>query len=109
MVVNGNASFEVQSVSRGPYGFSGFQIRLVANNFAGGPAPLGPNNSATRIVIGNTAYRVVWIDSNSDGAVSVGDSFLVSGDRAPLSPLSDYEFDLSWQSAWTAHVFWSTY
>ena len=96
-------------MSHGPYASSGFQIRLVVSNFAGGPASLGPNNSVARIVIGRTAYRVVWIDTDGDGAVSVGDPFLVSGDRAPLSPLSDYEFDLSWQSAWTAHVFWSTY
>ncbi len=108
-LLDGNASFPVQNVSHGPYGFSGFQIRLVVNNFAGGPASLGPNNSVARLVIGTTAYRVVWIDADGDGAVSVGDSFLVSGDRAPLSPLSDYEFDLSWQSAWTAHIFWSTY
>ena len=108
-LLEGNASFTVQNVSDGRYIFSGFQVRLVVNNFAAGPFALGPNNSVTRIVIGPAAYRVVWIDADGNGAVSVGDSFLVSGDRAPLSPLSDYEFDLSWQSAWTAHVFWSTY
>jgi len=108
-LMNGNASFTVQNASRGPFIFSGFHVRLVVNNFAGGPAALGPNNSATRIVIGSTAYRVVWIDADGDGAVSVNDSFLVAGDRAPLSPLSDYEFDMSWQSAWTSRVFWSTY
>ena len=108
-LVDGNASFPVQNVSHGPYGFSGFQIRLVVNNFAGGPASLGPNNSVARIVIGTTAYRVVWIDADGDEAVSVGDSFLVTGDRAPLSPLSDYEFDLQWGSVWAAREFWSTY
>ena len=108
-LVSGNASFAVQNASHGPYMFSGFRVRLVVNNFASGPASLGPNNSVTRIVIGSTAYRVVWIDADGDGAVSVRDSFLVSGDGAPLSPLSDYEFDLSWQSAWTSRVFWSTY
>ena len=108
-LVNGNTTFAVQNVSHGPYIFSGFHIRLVVNNFAGGPVALGRNNSATRILIGTTAYRVVWIDADGDGAVGVSDSFFVSGDRAPLSPLSDYEFDLSWQSAWTSHVFWSTY
>ena len=108
-LVNGNASFTVQNESHDPFIFSEFHIQLVVNNFASGPAALGPNNSATRIVIGSTAYRVVWIDADGDGAVSVNDSFLVAGDRAPLSPLSDYEFDLSWQSAWTSRVFWSTY
>jgi len=108
-LVNGNASFTVRNESHDPFIFSEFHIQLVVNNFASGPAVLGPNNSATRIVIGGTAYQVIWIDADGDGAVSVNDSFLVAGDRAPLSPLSDYEFDLSWQSAWTSRVFWSTY
>ncbi len=108
-LVGGNASFAVQRAAHGPYLVAGFHVRLVVNNFVGGPAALGPNNSVTRIGIGTMAYGVVWIDADGNGAVSVGDSFLVSGDRTPLSPLSDYEFDLSWQSAWTAHLFWSTY
>ena len=108
-LLDGNASFTVQNVSEGPYTFSECQIRLIVNNFAGSAVALGPNNSVTRVVIGAAAYRVVWVDADGDGAVSVADSFLISGDRAPLSPLSDYEFDLSWQSAWTAHVFWSMY
>ena len=108
-LLDGNASFEVLNVSHGPYAYSGFEFRFIVNNFAIGPVALGPNHTATRIALGTTTYWVSWLDTDGDGAVSVGDSFLVTGDRAPLSPLSDYEFDLQWGNAWAARVFWSTY
>lgn len=109
LVVDGNVSFAVQNVSHGPYAYSGFSFRLVVNNYAVGPVALGPNGSATDVRVGTTTDRVTWIDADGDGAVSVGDSFLVTGDRAQLASLSDYEFDLQWGSAWAARVFWSTY
>ena len=108
-IINGNASFVVQNVSRGPYVYSGFTFRLVVNNFAVGPVALGPNGSSTSVQVGAATDRISWIDADGDGAVSVGDSFLITGDRAPLSSLSDYEFDLQWGSVWAARVFWSTY
>jgi len=108
-IVDGNASFMVQNVSHGPYAYSGFEFRLVVNNYAVGPVALGPNQSVTILMVGTTTDRIAWIDADGDGAVSVGDSFLVTGDRAQLSSLSDYEFDLQWGNAWAARVFWSTY
>lgn len=108
-IVDGNASFAVQNVSHGPYAYSGFEFRLVVNNYAVGPVALGPNHSVTTVMVGTTADRISWIDADGDGTVSVGDVFLVTGSRAQLSPLSDYEFDLQWGSAWAARVFWSTY
>ncbi len=107
-LVDGNASFEVQNVSHGPYSFSGFGFRLVVNNFAVGPVALGPNHSATRIAIGPTFYRVSWTDADGDGAVSVGDSFLVTGDNAPLPSLSAFEFALNWMASWVATATWYT-
>jgi len=106
--VDGNASFTVQNVSHGPYLFSGFQISLVVNDFAGGSAALEPNNSVARMTIGPNQYRIAWSDSNGDGAVDVGDSFRVSGDGGPLPALSYYEFDLNWEMQWTAKATWST-
>ena len=99
----------VQNVSHGPYAYSGFEFRLVVNNYPVGPLALGPNQSVTILMVGTTTDRIAWIDADGDGAVSVGDSFLVTGDRAQLSSLSDYEFDLQWGNAWAARVFWSTY
>jgi hypothetical protein len=108
-VIDGNVSFAVQNVSHGPYVYSGFAFRLIVNNFAVGPTALRPNGSAISVTVGTTTDRITWIDADGDGAVSVGDRFLVTGDRAPLSSLSDYEFDLQWGSMWAARVFWSTY
>ena len=108
-VIDGNASFNVQNLSHGPYVYSGFTFRLIVNNFAVGPVALGPNDSATAVTVGTTTDRISWIDADGDGAVSVGDRFLVTGDRAQLASLSDYEFDLQWGNAWAARVFWSTY
>jgi len=108
-IVDGNASFAVENVSHGPYAYSGFEFRLVVNNYAVGPVALGPNHSAATVMVGTATDRISWIDADGDGAVSAGDSFLVTGDRAPLSSLSDYEFDLQWGTAWAARVFWSTY
>ena len=107
-LVNGNASFVIESVSGGPYSDAGFQITLVVNDFAGGPVALGPNNSAARITIGPNHYRIAWSDSNGDSAVDVGDTFFVSGDGGPLPALSYYELDLRWQIQWTARATWST-
>jgi hypothetical protein len=108
-VVDGNASFAILNVSHGPYAYSGFSFRLVVNNFAVGPVALGPNGSATEVRVGTTTDRITWFDADGDGSVSVGDSFLVTGDRAQLASLSDYEFDLQWGSMWAARAFWSTY
>ena len=107
-LVHGNASFTVQNVSHGPYLFSGFQISLIVNDFAGGPVALEPNNSVARMTIGPNHYRITWSDSDGDGAVDVGDSFRVAGDGGPLPVLSYYEFDLRWQMQWTAKATWST-
>ena len=109
MLVDGNASFVVKDVSGGPYAYTGFQVNLVVNNFAGQRIPLGASNSTTWIMIGPNTYRISWLDSDGDGAVGVGDPFVVSGNGGPLPPLSDYEFDLQWQASWTAKAFWSTY
>lgn len=107
-LVGGNASFAVQSVSGGPYASTGFQVNLVVNNFAGQPIPLGPSSSTSRIKIGPNTYRITWLDSDINGAVSAGDPFLVSGDGEPLPSLSVYEFNLKWQNSWTSQTFWST-
>ena len=108
-IIDGNVSFAVQNVSHGLYAYSGFEFRLVVNNYAVGPLALGPNNSVTTVMVGTTTDRISWIDADGDGTVSVGDAFIVTGNRAQLSALSDYEFDLQWGSAWAARVFWSTY
>ncbi len=107
-LVNGNASFAVANVSGGPYNAVGFQVTLIVNDFAAPSVALGPNNSVTHITIGPNHYRIVWTDSNGDGAVNVGDSFIVSGDGGPLPALSYFEIDLRWQMQWTAKVTWST-
>jgi hypothetical protein len=108
VLAEGNASFVVRNVSGGPYGATGFQLALIVNEFAAPWVALGSNNSVTRIPIGPNYYRVVWSDSNGDGAVDVGDSFLVSGDGGRLPALSYFEVDLRWQGLWTAKVTWST-
>jgi hypothetical protein len=108
VLVNGNASFVVDNVSRGPYPSTGFRITLTVNDFAAPSVALGPNNSATDITIGPNHYRVVWSDSNGDNAVDVRDSFFVGGDGGPLPALSYYEFDLRWGMQWTAKALWST-
>ena len=104
----GNASFVVLNTSGGPYTYGGFGVHLSVNNFASTEFFLGGNGSVMRVTIGPNAYRIAWLDSDDDGSVSVGDVFTVSGDRTPLPSLSAYEFDLQWQSAWTAKAFWTT-
>ncbi len=108
VLVNGNASFVVHNVSRGPYSATGFEVTLIVNDFAAPTVALGPNNSLMHITIGPNPYRVLWSDSDGDGTVDVGDSFLVSGDGGPLPALSNYEFDLRWEMQWTAKATWST-
>lgn len=108
VLASGNASFAVRNTTGGPYNYAGFRMTLLVNDRAGGPAALGPNNSAVRVAIGPNAYRVAWSDANGDGAVDTGDSFLVSGDGGPLPALSYYELDLQWENQWTAKATWST-
>ncbi|HEX9341870.1 MAG TPA: hypothetical protein VF992_11985 [Thermoplasmata archaeon] len=107
-LVDGNASFLVQGESGGPYSYGGFETTLVVNDFPGPSIGLGPPQSIARFSIGPNFYRITWLDPDADGAPGVGDSFLVSGDGAPLPSLSAYEFDLRWQGTWTAKAFWTT-
>ncbi len=104
----GNASFVVLDTSGGPYRYGGFGVRLSVNNFASAEFSLGGNGSVLRVTIGPNAYQITWLDSDADGSVTMGDVFNVSGDRTPLPSLSAYEFDLQWQSTWTAKAFWTT-
>ncbi len=107
-VSEGNASFDVQGTAGGPYAYDGFHVILRVNGFASEAIPLAPSDTVMPVVIGPNHYRIIWSDSNADGAVDVGDLFFVTGDGAPLFSLSVYEFDLQWGSAWTAKATWST-
>jgi len=107
-LADGNASFVVQSESGGPYPYSGFRATLVVNDFASPSVALGARQSIVRVSIGPNSYRIMWRDADGDGAPSVGDSFLISGDGTPLPSISAYEFDLEWQGTWIAKVFWTT-
>ncbi len=107
-ISDGNASFVVENTSGGPYPYYGFRVNLVVNGFAGESAPLGPGGMSIRFPIGPNVYVVVWDDADGNGAVSTGDPWAVTGDGAPLPTLSLYEFDLEWQTLWTAKAFWST-
>ena len=107
-LADGNASFVVQSESGGPYPYSGFRATLVVNDFASPSVALGARQSIVRVSIGPNSYRIMWRDADGDGAPSVGDSFLVSGDATPLPSISAYEFDLQWQGGWIAKAFWTT-
>ncbi len=107
-LVDGNASFLVQSESGGPYPHGGFEATLVVNDFPGPTVALGPSQSIVRVSIGPNAYRITWRDADSDGGPSVGDSFLISGDGTALPSISAYEFDLQWQNTWIAKAFWTT-
>ncbi len=107
-LVDGNASFLVQSESGGPYPYAGFEATLVVNDFPSPSVALGPPQSLVRVSIGPNSYRITWRDAGGDGAPSPGDSFLISGDGTPLPSISAYEFDLQWQGTWIAKAFWTT-
>ncbi len=104
----GNATFAVENVSNGPYAASGFRLDLIVNGFSGPPVSLPAAGETVRIAIGPNAYRLAWNDTDHDGFVSRGDSFVVSGDGSPLPSLSSYEIDFTWQNTWAARVVWST-
>ncbi len=105
---HGNVSLAVLNTTGGPYPYTAFRLHLIVNDFSSPVIGLAPNATVMQLVVGPNAYRITWNDSNRDGAVSVGDSFLVSGDGSPLPSLSSYEFDLQGQAAWTAKAFWAT-
>jgi len=107
-LVDGNASFLVQSESGGPYAYAGFEATLVVNDFPSPTVALGPPQSIVRVSIGPNSYRITWRDAGGDGAPSAGDSFLISGDGTPLPSISAYEFEMQWQGTWTARCFWTT-
>src|SRR5206468_495722 len=79
--VDGNASFTVQDVSHGPYLFSGFQISLIVNDFAGGPVAVEPNksrrNSYHRTSGSNarSSENTRWDTSEASGVARAGRSF----------------------------------
>lgn len=112
-MVGGNGTFNVTADSGGSWAWQNFTVNLTINNFGGMSVPLAPSGVNATLVIGSTThkdpYHVVWIDRDHDGKVSVGDTFLVTGNGVPLPSLSYCKFSLAWSGgAWTATEYWVT-
>ncbi len=103
-----NASWIVDSVDGGPYAYTGFSVRLAVNGGSTLWVPLGRSDTIHSVVVGMVTYRIMWRDADGNGSVSKGDSFSVTGDRAPLPSGSTFEFGLKWLESWISHAFWST-
>ncbi len=108
-----NGTFNVSSDSNTSWAWTGFEVNLSINNVWGVAAALAPSGQNATLMIGPSAhqdtYHVRWLDRDSDGAVSVGDSFWITGDGIGLPRLSYVQFSLTWRaSGWMANEYFVT-
>lgn len=113
VMVRGNGTFNVTSVSNATWPWQNFTVNLTINNVGGVAVPLAPSGANATFLIGSPThkdyYHVVWHDRDQDGKVSVGDSFWVTGDTVGLPPLSYVKFSLIWdRGTWAAVEFFTT-
>ena len=108
-MVSWNATLAVTSVEGGPYPWQNFTVQFSFNNFNSPVVPLAPSGVNASVIIGTTAYHLRWNDTDGNGAISVGDTFAITGVGAGLSPLSYCIFSLIWDGGnWTSMVYWVT-
>ncbi len=108
-----NGTFNVSSDSNATWTWTGFDVNLSINNVWAVAVPLASSGQNATLLIGppthKDVYHVRWVDRDGNGAVSVGDVFWITGDRAGLPALSYVQFDLGWRSGgWTATEFFVT-
>ncbi len=112
-MAGGNGTFNVTSVSNTSWPWTGFTVNLTINDFGASAVPLAANRANATFLIGSNTqknyYHVVWIDTDHDGRVSVGDVFWVTGDGVGLPGLSYVKVSLIWnRGAWTATEYFVT-
>ena len=112
-MVGGNGTFNVTSDTNGSWPWTGFSVNLTINNIGGTAVPLAKNGDNASFLVGSSThkdtYRVMWLDRDHNGMVSVGDVFWVTGDGVGLPGLSYCKFSLTWRAGnWTATEYWVT-
>lgn len=108
-MTNWNATFAVASVAGGPYSWQNFTVTFSFNNFNSPVVPLAPSGVNASVIIGTTSYHIRWNDTDGNGAISVGDTFAITGVGAGLAPLSYCIFSLIWDHGdWTSILYWVT-
>lgn len=110
---DGNGTFNVTSVDNASWPWAGFAVNLTINEFGARAVPLEPSGLNATFLIGSSTqkdyYHVVWIDTDRNGKVSVGDVFWVTGNGVPLPALSYIKVSLIWDGgAWTATEYFVT-
>lgn len=112
-MVGGNGTFNVSSDSNGTWGWTGFGVSLTINNFHAASVSLARSGENATLQVGSGThtdlYHVVWLDRDHDGAVSVGDTFWITGVDVALPALSYVQFGLTWRAVgWTATEYFVT-
>lgn len=112
-MVHQNGTFNVSSDSNTSWAWTGFEVNVSINNVWGVAVALGPSGQNATLLVGSSTHRdtyhVRWMDRDGDGAVSVGDTFWITGDGAGLPQLSYVHFSLTWRaSGWTANEYFVT-
>jgi hypothetical protein len=94
-LVNGNATFSVDSVSSETSGAL-FDTNLRVGSSTGTVAAIVEEPGFAVVVVWEDRYRVYWGDLGSDSLLSLGDRFTVTGDGASLPMDSALFFYLIW-------------
>lgn len=112
-MVHLNGTFNVSADSGTTWASSGFTVNLSINNVGGIAVPLAASGQNASILVGTSArkdtYHIVWIDRDGNDAVSVGDTFWVTGYGVGLPALSYVQVSLTWRATgWTATEYFVT-
>lgn len=92
-----NYSVRVAEASQ-DYAYTSYKVNLVVNNVTTSAVPVRPTGQVAGLVIGGTAYRIVWADLGGGGMVNAGDTFTISGNNVPLPAGLHVLFYLIWSS-----------
>lgn len=93
--LNGNASFRVDSVSAAAAA-SNYRIRLMIGPSTGSDQPLAASSVPATEPVNGVTFLITWVDADSSGSVTVGDSFHVSGNGVALPAGQSFVFYLDW-------------
>lgn len=106
--VNGNVTFMVAAMSA-PEPSGNLRMNLRVGSNTGASTGLPANGSFRPTPVGPATYRVYGMDFDGDGALSQGDSFLVTGDGVPLPQATAFTFSLLWMDGRVISALgWST-
>ncbi|OGS50454.1 MAG: hypothetical protein A3K65_02130 [Euryarchaeota archaeon RBG_16_68_12] len=93
-LTGGNATLTVAGISR-EASISLFTFRLEVDSARSPPLSFSGSGVPRLVSIAGTTYPVTWTDEDTDGALSLTDTVLITGDGGPLGPGS-YALRLTW-------------